>query len=60
MIQKPVRSCARCGHSIASHRDGMTCLLCSCVIREETQESFTFRNALPRVVPGGEKNRNSH
>ena len=60
MIQKPVRPCARCGHSIASHREGVTCLLCACVIREETQESFTFRNALPREIPGGEKDKNSH
>lgn len=49
MRQLPNRLCKTCGHSLASHLQGVRCALCNCLIesRPSEQESFGFRDSLP-------------
>ena len=57
MKQQPARKCIECGHSMASHQDGIRCLLCDCWLRPAEQQSFSFRSALPHGHLRVEKNR---
>ena len=49
MRQLPNRLRKTCGHSLASHLQGVRCALCKCLIesRPPEQESFGFRDSLP-------------